>query len=152
MKGLSIMIYTILLTILYLVENSAFMAIAGAVKGTPIQVWAVADRVHNEIIFEDVVNIPNNMKTFLSGCTFPGHSSLTTDEIKEALKGCTHPQNASVLYPGVLCIFHDYQGYPYRICKGILYTPVETYYFDGTAAPIFTVVRDLEEGTIQLTQ
>lgn len=156
MKGLSVLIYTILLLILYFIENAAFLSIAGAVQGVPAKVWAVADHVYEDLTRGESVTMPKGMQTFILDCAFPNDSRFHEDpergnhDYEAASEGCTYDQNTSVSYPGVVCIFYDYHDYRYRSCKGLLYTPVRTYYNSGDTSPIYVVARDEEAGTLEL--
>lgn len=152
MKGLSVLIYTILLLIVYFVENTAFLAISGATRGIPAKIWAATNKLYEDISYENVVVIPKGMRTFIGRCNFPSDQHLTTEEIKMALDGCRLPQNSSATYPGVVCVFYNYYGKPFGSCRGMLYRPVENYFFDGSEAPVRRVLRDPESGEVELVQ
>ena len=145
MKGLSLLIYTIFFAIIFLVDHSAFMAISGTLRGLPAQVGAITTQISQDISTRSRVNPPPNMEVFISDCYLPSHSSLDADDILAAMGGC---ENAL----GVVCVFHDYYDYRYRVCKGLRYKPVKTYYFDGRESPVLTVTRSLEDRTIELTR
>ena len=150
MKGISVFVYVILFTMLYLVESSAFLSIAGAVKGVPAQVWAITDRIHGDLVGSDTVSIPKGMETFIAGCSLPAYSGMEMEQIEKAIEACQHPQNSSVQYPGVLCVFYSYYGHGYNFCKPLRWTPDRTYLFDGETAPMLRVVRNLEDHVIAL--
>jgi len=152
MKGISVYVYVIILTIWFLVDSVSFLSIAGSVQGVPAQLWAIEDRLHADISSGEVIAIPLNMATFISDCVLPVHNSLDQEEIDQAQLACQRGQDSSAKYPGVICLFYNYHGYIYKFCKGLRWKPVQQYLFDGTSAPVFRVERSREEFTFQLVE
>jgi len=145
MKGLSLLIYTILFTFIFFVDQSAFLQMAGAMRGVPAQVDYQAKQIAEDISYGSTVTTPANMQVFISDCIYPTHEKLTTEGQEAAVYSC---QNAV----GVICLFYDYFGYVYTACQGMLFTPDKTYFEDATdKVTIYTVERNLEERTFSLT-
>lgn len=150
MKGISIFIYVLIFSIWFIIDSTSFLSIAGSVQGVPAQVWTILDRLHTDLSTGDTATMPQGMRTFISDCILPAHNSLDREEIVEAVNACQHPQNASVKYPGVVCVFYDYHGHIYKFCKGLRQEPVKSYLFDGSGSPVFEVSRNTEERSFEL--
>jgi hypothetical protein len=150
MKGISVLIYTILLLVLYFLQSSAFLTMAGIVKGVPTQINYVANRIHDQLSTADEVEIPNEMATFVADCILPNHPQLDDEDTEAAEQACVYPQNATQTWPGVVCVIYDYYEQRFRVCRALVYEPTSTYYFDGSQATVLPVERDLEEGTLTI--
>lgn len=152
MRGNSLLFYTILLLIVYFVEESTFLSLAGGVRGVPLQVNRILEQVHGDLVAGDSASFPKGVRTFVADCDLPSHPSLTDEEFDRVLDSCDHPYEANERWPGTVCVFYDFQGYEYRMCKELLYRPARNHFFDGTSAPTLKVERDIEERTLRLTE
>ncbi|MBR9680588.1 MAG: hypothetical protein GOU98_02065 [Candidatus Altiarchaeota archaeon] len=145
MRGISLLVYTILFTFIFFIDQSAFLSMAGAMRGVPAQIDFLVTKIAEDIVYSDTVSMPQDMEVFVSECFFPTHEHLSQEGHEAAISSCEN----SI---GVVCLFYNYFGYMYSACQGILFTPTETLYDLGRDPGIYTVVRDLEERTFTLTK
>ncbi|MBR9689989.1 MAG: hypothetical protein GOV01_03785 [Candidatus Altiarchaeota archaeon] len=145
MKGLSLLVYTILLTFLFLSNRVAFLSLASAVNGVPAKIDQMTTQLASDLVSKPIITPPSIADVFISDCVVPRHPELDTEDVEIALRGCT---NAA----GVVCLFYPYYEYRYRMCHGIRYEPTETYYFPMNDSNAYSVERDDNERTLTLTR
>lgn len=151
MRGISLLIYTVLLLMLYFVESSAFLSLSGSVSGVPLQIKQVLNEAHTSLSSGEHFTVPRKMKTYISGCSLPPTSMLNEEERESVFNACRHPYSGEN-WPGIICVFYDYYGYEYKMCEELLERPTQTYFFDGTSPDTYKVERDFEEGTFTLSK
>ncbi len=139
MKGLSLLIYTIFLSIIFFVNQSAFLQIAGSLNGVPVQVEFVGSTLYSQIQAQETFNPPKDMEVFLSNCLLPSHPNLDVEDYEIASERCEG-------FPSVLCVFYNYYSSRFRFCKPMWQELDKQYYFNGTTSPLLRPI--LLEGGI----
>ena len=145
MRGLGLLIYTILFTFIFFIDQSAFLDMAGAMQGLPAQVEYVITKIVGEILYSTTMTVPSGIDLFVSECIVPGDENLDFDDLALVSSSCE-------VANGVVCIFYDYFGYRYRACDGILYTPTKNFYDGDRGGRIYSVKLDIDAGTVELTK
>ena len=128
MKGLSLLIYTIIFSIMFFVNQNAFLQMAGALNGVPVQVEFIGSELYKQIQAQETFNPPKDMEVFLSNCLIPSHPNLDEDDYEVVSERCEN-------FPSILCVFYNYHTARFRFCKPMHYTLDTQYYFDGTTSP-----------------
>ena len=142
MKGLSLLIYTIFFTLIFLVNQSAFIKMAGVLGGVPVKVEFIGSELYKQIQNRETFNPPMRAEVFLSDCFIPSHPELGADDFELVHEYCFEAAS-------ILCVFYDYYSSRFRFCKPLIYKMETQYYFDGTTSPLYKVLID-DEGTLEL--